>query len=424
MNAESRVSMTWPTLVVVAAALLGIGAGLAYLGLRPTAPIRMSQRASTEPTRTEPAASAGATAPMPDLRVTLSPEAVKRAGVTTTVVSGGAPTEALRVPAVVEANAYRQVAVTPLVAGRVTRVMAELGQQVRQGETIAQIFSPELAESQTRYVSARAELAAHEQELARMEKLMAIGATSRQDLERAHAEHTARLVDLESAASRLQLLGLSGEAIAGLGPGRNQAATIDVPAPLTGVVTARAANVGLNVDPSMPLLTIIDLSSVWVMASVHEKDVARVRVGSPATVTTDAARDEDVRGRVSYIDPQVSPETRTVRVRIEVPNTRQALRLGMFAEVLFIDGAGVPTPLVPRGALQNVGNRSVVYLADPQEPGTFVEREVQLGPVTGDHVSVLGGVRVGDRVVGQGSFAVRAELDRLGLRRDPARGPR
>ncbi len=109
----------------------------------------------------------------------------------------------------VEPNAYHLVAVTPLVAGRVTRVTAELGQHVQQGQIIAQIFSPELAEWQTSYIAGRAELEAHERELARTEKLVEIGSASRQELERIHAEHTSRRASVQSAAARLQLLGLS-----------------------------------------------------------------------------------------------------------------------------------------------------------------------------------------------------------------------
>jgi plastocyanin len=88
----------------------------------------------------------------------------------------------------------------------------------------------------------------------------------------------------------------------------------------------------------------------------------------------------------------------------------------MYAEALLGDSGGVSTPVVPRGAVQNVGDRTVVYLVNPRDQGTFVEREVRLGTVIGDRVSVLAGVQIGDVVVGKGSFSVRAERERLGLR--------
>ena len=428
MNSESRVSLRWPVLVVAAVGFLALGAAAAYVGLRLRAPGGLpSEQAETPRTgvtaagpATERAApNPEAFAPLPDVLVTLSQEAIARAGITTTAVSAGSSAGSVRAPGVVEANAYRQVVVTPVIGGRITRVTADLGQHVQRGQTLAQIFSPELADAQTRYISARADLEAHEQELARTEKLVAIGAASRQELERIHAGHTARLADVESAASRLQLLGLSSGAIEALGPGKNQGATTNVPAPIAGVVTERLANIGLNVDQASKLFTVVDLSSVWVVANLYEKDFAHVRVGSPATVTTNAYPDLVLQGRVSYIGPQVSPETRTAQVRIEVPNPRSDLRLGMYAEALLGDSGGVSTPMIPRGAVQNVGDRTVVYLVSPKAPGTFVEREVRLGTVTGDRVAVLAGVHIGDVVVGEGSFSVRAERERLGLRAAP-----
>jgi cobalt-zinc-cadmium efflux system membrane fusion protein len=426
MNSESRVSVRWPVLVVAAAVLLAVGAGAAYIGLRSRAPgpASSNDQPTTRvpaplPAAEQPASSSSASTPLPDVVVTLSQEAAKRAGITTTAVSAGTASGGVRAPGVVEANAYKQVVVTPVVSGRVTRVTADLGQHVQRGQALAQIFSPELADAQTRYISARAELEAHEQELARTEKLVAIGAASRQELERIHAGHTARRADVESAASRLQLLGLSADAIEALGPGKNQGATTNVPAPIAGVVTERLANVGLNVDQATKLFTVVDLSSVWVVANLYEKDFARVRVGSPATITTNAYPGLVLQGRVSYIDPQISAETRTAKVRIEVPNARNDLRLGMYAEALLGDEGGVSTAMIPRSAIQNVGDRTVVYLVNPKAPETFVEREVRLGMATGNQVSVLTGLQAGDVVVGEGSFSVRAEVERLGLRAAP-----
>ena len=280
---------------------------------------------------------------------------------------------------------------------------------------MAEIFSPDLAEAETRFVSARAELDAHERELQRTEKLVEIGAASRQELEMLHAAHTAKLTALDSARSRLELLGLSASSINGLGPGKDLSAVTTVPAPIAGVVTERVANAGLNVDTAAKLFTVVDLSTVWVVADVYEKDLSHVRVGTPATVTTKAFPDLAFNGRVSYIDPQVQPETRTAKVRVEAPNPRQELRLGMFADVSIETGGQTSTTRIPRAAVQRVGDRTVVYVADPQQPGRFVEREVRLGDAIGNDVVVVSGVQVGDRIVTDGSFSVRAERDRLGM---------
>jgi RND family efflux transporter MFP subunit len=419
------VSLAWPSLVAAALLLVALGAGGTYVGLRS---VGQSGSATGELTPAAPVASAPTTsgAPpgsdsnpvpaLPDVEVTLTKEGIERAGIVVAPVAAGRSVEGIRAPGVVQPNTYRQVVVTPLVSGRVTRVGAELGEAVQRGQVVAQVFSPELAEAQTRYVSARAELGAHEQELARTETLVGIGGASRQELERIQAEHTAKRADLESAASRLVLLGLSAAAVDVLAPGKGQDATVDVPAPIAGVITERTANVGLNVDRGTPLLTVTDLSTVWVVVDLYEKDFSRVTVGSPAQVTTHAYPNRAIQGRVSYIDPQVSPETRTARARIEVPNPRRDLRLGMYAEAIFRSGGNASIPMVPRAAVQNVGDRTVVYLVDPAKPGTFIEREVRLGAAAGDHVPVLSGVRTGDVVVSEGSFSLRAERERLGLR--------
>jgi RND family efflux transporter MFP subunit len=348
--------------------------------------------------------------------MTLTREATQRAGIALATVTAGRDIFSLRLPGVVEANAYKQVVVTPLVGGRLTRVLAALGQTVRAGQPLAEIFSPELAEAKTRFISERADLDAHERELQRTEKLVEIGSASRQELERLHAEHTAKLTGLESARSRLELLGLSASAIANLGPGKDVGAITTVSAPITGVVTERAANPGLNVDTTAKLFTLVDLSTVWVVADVYEKDLSRVHIGVAATVTTKAFPNATLSGRVSYIDPQVSPETRTAKVRVEVPNPRQELRLGMFTDVSIDAGDRGAAVLISRAAVQNVGNRTVVYVADPKQPGRFVEREVRLGDRSGNQVAVLSGVQPGDTIVTHGSFFVRAERDRLGLR--------
>lgn len=423
MTDESRVHLRWPAVIVAAVVLLGIGAGTVYLIMRTPEAIAEGPVApppAPEPGTSPRAPAATGTAPLPDVVVKLGAGAVERAGITLAPITPGSVSGTLRAPGVVEPNAYKQVAVTPLVSGRVTRVTAELGARVTRGQSMAQIFSPELTEAHARYIAARAELEAHEKELLRTEKLVAIGAASRQELERVHAEHTAHRAGVQSAAARLELLGVPAAAIEAMESGQAGAATTNVPAPITGVVTERQANPGLNVDQTTPLFTVADLSTVWVVAEVYEKDFGRVRVGNRVTITTTAYPDRTMEGRVSYIDPRVNPETRTAKVRIEVSNPRQELRLGMFAEAVFAGAGDSTTVTIPRAAVQNVGERTVVYLADRQEGGTFIEREVRLGAATGDRVAVLAGIQEGDVVAATGSFYIRAERERLGLRGAPA----
>ncbi len=424
MTGDSRVTMHKGAAALVGLALVLMGAGASYLFMRSSAerPERMDApavaTAATPSSGAQPssAITAPENAPLPDVVVPLSAEAVERAGIVVATVASGTSAGGIRLPGVVEPNAYREVAVTPLVAGRVTRVSAELGARVRRGQTLAQIYSPELAEAQTKYVSATAMLEAHDRELQRTQKLVEIGAASRQEMERIHAEHAAQTAAVESARSQLELLGVSASAVDALGSGSKVNATASVPAPIDGVITKRAANPGLNVDQATPLFTVVDLSNVWIIADVYEKDFSRVRVGNDATVTTSAYPGLSLRGRISYIDPQVNAETRTAKVRVEIPNPRGELRLGMYADVVVAGAPGAAVPVIPRSAVQNVGDRTVVYLSNPKEPGQFTEREVRLGEASGEQVEVTAGLQPGDAVVTEGSFFVRAERERLGLR--------
>ena len=332
MTSDTRMTMHRGAAALVAIALLAAGAGATYLLMRGDAVTGGHAADTPSPTgaRPSPAASPGASnAPLSDVVVPLSRDAVERAGIVVAPVASGTSASEIRLPGVVEPNAYRQVVVTPLVAGRVTAVGPALGDRVRRGQTLVEIYSPALAEARTRYVSARAMLDAHDRELGRTTKLVEIGAASRQELEKIHAEHAAQTAAVQSARSQLELLGVSASALDNIASGRGVSATVNVPAPIDGVVTERGANVGLNVDPATNLFTVVDLSTIWVVANLYEKDFSRVRVGTEATITTSARPDLTLRGRVSYIDPQVSADTRTAKVRIEVPNPGGELRLGI-----------------------------------------------------------------------------------------------
>lgn len=429
MSGESRVTIHKSAAALIGLALLMAGAGASYLLMRTgggeemgTVPTRGAAQLPAPAAPPPGSSTAPNTGPLPDVVVPLTAQAVQRAGIVVAPVTAGTSAADIRLPGVVEPNAYRQVAVTPLVSGRVIRVAAELGANVRRGQTLAQIYSPELAEAQTKFVSAKALLDAHDRELQRTQKLVEIGAASRQELERIHAEHSAQTAAVQTARSQLELLGVPSPTVEALGSGSTVNATTSVAAPVAGVVTERAANVGLNVDQTTKLFTIVDLTTVWVVADVYEKDFSRVRVGSETTITAAAWPGLSHRGRVSYIDPQMNPETRTAKVRVEVPNPRGELRFGMYVDVVVTGAAGAAVPVIPRSAVQNVGDRTVVYLANPTESGTFTEREVRLGEASGGQVEVASGVQPGDAVVTEGSFFVRAERERLGLRPAAERG--
>jgi cobalt-zinc-cadmium efflux system membrane fusion protein len=189
-----------------------------------------------------------------------------------------------------------------------------------------------------------------------------------------------------------------------------------VPAPIAGVITSRMANLGQVVGMGHELFVVTDLSQVWVIGDLYEQDFQTVHVGSNAVMTTPAYPGMTLHGRVSYIDPRVDPQTRTAKIRVEVPNPQGRLRLGMYVTVAFTTRGGERTVMVPRAAVQAIGERQVVFVPVQDEEGKFVARTVQVGPPRGDFATIRSGVEPGEEVVTEGSFFLRAEL----LRNAPA----
>jgi len=346
------------------------------------------------------------------VEVTLTREAVERAGIKTTAARSAAASASLSVPGTVMSNAYRDTKMNALVGGVVRQVAVELGASVTRGQPLTVIFSAELADAQTKYVAAQAMLSADHQKLERTQSLVALGAASRQELEEITAVHAGHETEVAAARQRLLLLGLGPDDVSRLTEASRVISEVTVRAPADGVVIARNVNPGQVVGAGQELFTVTDLSTVWVIGDLYEKDFAAVRVGSVATVTMPAARDSVVRGRVAYIDPRVDPATRTSKVRVEVPNKSGDLRLGMYVALSFEAASGRQVTLVTREAVQAVGDRNVVYVQVEGGEGRFAERAVKLGAALGDSFEVLDGLKPGELVVTAGSFFLRAEAGR------------
>jgi RND family efflux transporter MFP subunit len=346
------------------------------------------------------------------VEVSLTPEAMQRAGIATAPVRSDVVENTTTVPATITSNAYRETKVNSLVGGIVRRVPAELGAQVARGEMLAVVFSNELAEAQMKYLSMQAMLQADHQKLTRTQKLVEIGAASRQELEEVTAVHEGRATEMAAARQRLLLLGLTASQVDRLRDASHVVSEVVVASPADGAILTRNVNPGQVVGAGHELFTVVDLSTVWVIGDLYEKDLTHVRVGTPASVMVPATPAQPLRGRVAYIDPRVDPATRTAKVRVEVPNRSGALRLGMFVQMTFQIGAGERRALVPRASVQSIGGRTVVYVATEEE-GRFVETPVTLGTPVGDAVQVLAGVKPGDKVVTEGSFFLRAEAARV-----------
>lgn len=407
MNATESRERRWAwTAIVGAPALVAAGALGAYLYMRPSSTSRAAEPA-------HPAASAATL--RPDVIITLAPDAIARAGIQTSAVRRGRATRQIQLPGIVEPNAYRQVVVMSVAAGQVRSVPAELGARVRQGQVLATIHSPELAEAERVYVSMRAELEAAHQRLARLEGLVKIGAASQQELEVARAEHSQHATDVEGVRAKLVLLGLTADQVGVLVDATRIDSMVSAVSPIGGVVTRRAINQGQNIDASTELFTVADLSTVWIVGDMYERDLARLRVGSAAVVTSAALPGRTWNGQVSYIDQQIAVETRTARLRIEVANPGERLRFGTYVDLTVREPTQATVLLVPRSAIQSIGSESVAYVADAGGSGRFIERGVRLGGTSGEEVEVVAGLSEGEAVVTNGSFLLRAERERLGF---------
>jgi RND family efflux transporter MFP subunit len=311
---------------------------------------------------------------------------------------------------VVQANTYKETPVVSLVGGIVRSVSPELGQNVKKAQRVAVVFSNELSDAQSRYLAAVAALDEHHKHHMRTMKLVEIGAASRQDLEMATSQYREAESNLANLRQKLLLLGMTAQRIDSLNSTSQISSEVTVPSPSSGTVTSRTVNPGEVIEANKELMRITDLSTVWVVGQVYEKDLATVRVGSGANVTSDAYPGRVFRGRVSYVDPKIDSATRTAQVRIELDNPRQMFKIGMYVNVAFgaLGIAEKTTPAVPKSAVQSIGNQQVVFQAT-DKPNEFVMRPVRLGPESNGFYPALEGLNAGDRVVTDGSFQLRAE---------------
>jgi len=355
--------------------------------------------------------STDATAANAELQVELGPDDLKKAQVQTVHVDMKETSGMLRVPGIVNPDEYREVHVTPLVGGVIRQVPVVLGDHVRRGQPMAVIFSSDLADAETGYLVMSAELEADHKKLERTQHLVKLGAASQQEEDDVTADHAAHEAHVRAALAKLQLLGASDRQIAALKQAEQVDAKFSVPAPISGIVLTRTANPGLVTNMSQELFTVADLSTVWVMASINEKDFSTIHVGTTAAVTALAYPGRLWKGRVVYIEPRVDPNTRTAQARIEVANPDESLRLDMYMDVAFMS-AGGKRLVVPESAVQAIGDKQYVFLPVSDSEGSFAVRQVKLGLASNGLYPVLDGLKINDEVVKDGSFILKAEAIR------------
>ena len=411
-NPARRVKRRAAVAIVAIVVVAGVSALLWLLWPRKAGrPVPPPRTVTLEQSKDNETNATGATNAEPT--ITLSPEQVQRAGIKVEPVGEQLAAEAGSsqvATGIVQPNAYRETPVVSLVGGIVRNVGAELGQNIKRGQPLVTIFSNELANAQSHYLAAQAELDEHHKHHQRTARLVEIGAASREEFEMATTKLRSDEAEVASLRQRLLLLGLTPQHVNGLRSSSQISSEISLPSPVSGTVTSRSVNPGEVIEANKELMRVTDLSSVWVVGQVYEKDLARVRIGSGASITSDAYPGRVFRGRVSYVDPRLDPATRTAQVRIELANPRQALKIGMYVNVAFatIGGSESTMPVIPVSAVQNINNQQIVFMATTN-PSVFIMRPVRLGPESNASLPVLEGLSIGDRLVTEGSFLLRAE---------------
>ncbi|MEW6486645.1 MAG: efflux RND transporter periplasmic adaptor subunit [Thermodesulfobacteriota bacterium] len=336
-------------------------------------------------------------------RLSLSPRAAALLEVRTWPVERLSAQASLRLFGRIEADETRLRTISAWVGGRIEEVhVAYTGREVKAGEPLVTLYSPELFAAQEELLQARRVAA----------ELEARGAGAGGDLAR---------VPLAAAREKLRLLGLAPAQIAQVESRGTVTDRITIRAPVGGVVLERMATQGMYVETGMPLYSLADLGQVWALLEAYEADLPRLTRGQEVKLSAEAFPGEELTGTVSFVDPVVSAETRTARVRVEAPNPGGRLKPGMFVRAAVHTAPGGPEgqerPLViPASAPLLTGKRAVVYVKVPgAERPTFEGRQVVLGPRAGAYYEVREGLAEGELVVAHGAFKLDSELQIRGL---------
>jgi cobalt-zinc-cadmium efflux system membrane fusion protein len=321
-------------------------------------------------------------------------------------------------PATVVPDHHATADITALVRGRVVDVYADLGQQVKAGDLLAMLYSSDLGMAQSAYLKAVAKLYVAERAYERAQMLLREKVIGLAESQRRQGEMLSLRAEKREAQDRLRLLGMSEEQIARLHEEQKILSYVPIAAPFDGRVIARNLTKGEVVEVTEKLFTVADLSKVWVLANIPEKDIPFIRtdVGGPNTagveqsieILVTAYPGEVFHGKVTYVGDVLDPATRTMNLRVEVPNPDRKLKPEMYATVRVYSPPERDVLTVPETAVQREREKQYVFVRLDDE--TFEARDVKLGVSNGDVVTVLDGLRQGEQVVTKGGFILKSEL--------------
>ena len=317
------------------------------------------------------------------------------------VVSQGDVSDILRGAGQIDFDEQALTRIGASVTGRVTQINAQLGNEVKKGDTLALINSSELSNSQLAYLKARSEKEFHRRTVQRAKTLFEADVISAAELQRRESEYEVASAQTRAAQDQLRVLGVNLKAMEELATTGAIDSVASVMATIKGVVVERKVTTGQVVQPADVLFTVADLSRVWAVAQVPEQQVAQVKVGQSVRIEVPALENEKLIGKLIYVGQTVNPESRTVLVRTELDNTSGRLKPSMLASML-IESTPTKRVVVPITAI--VREQDADYVFIEEKPGSFRLKPVRLSSEHNGQRVVLDGLSQGMRIVSDGAF--------------------
>ena len=301
----------------------------------------------------------------------------------------------LLLPAVVESDPARTAAVLTPLSGRLIALKVALGDRVSRGQVVAIIDSPDLGQAYSDNEKAADAFKLNAKNLERQEAQNKLGVASDRDLDQAKNDYAQAAAEYTRSQARLKMLGASAE-------GKSPSRELSVAAPVGGSVTTLSVAPGNMInDTTQPLMTIADLSTIWVTAMVAEKDIAAVSKNQDAQVTLAAYPDRVLNGKVLFLSDVIDSDSRRGKIRIAFANADYALKPNMFATVV-LSGAARSLVVLPSSALLMNNDRTSVFIATA--PWTFERRNVDAQLEEGASVAIRSGVSAGEQVLVKGAI--------------------
>lgn len=317
--------------------------------------------------------------------------------------------EVLRVPGRIEVDEQRVARVGSSVTGRVNEIDATVGMNVRRGQLLATLVSTELSSTQLGYLKAFSQMGLAERAVARARQLFEADVIGSAELQRREAELIQSQAEVSAARDQLMVLGMSEKAIKDLGRSRRVNSFASVVASIDGIVIERKVTQGQVVQPADAMFVIADLSSVWLVAEVPERSAELVGIGEMVEAEISALPGSPVEGRLSFVSATVNPETRTVKVRMDLPNAKRDYKPAMLATVL-IKTRAHKSRAVPVKAVVREDNKDFVFVQTA--PEEFRLRPVTLGDEHDKYRVLTGGLQQGEKIVLDGAFQLNVERQR------------